>query len=138
MDTDDIRKLVETGIALTIVAMFIIVIAIALTGCHLAKRDVDYGRMVDCIAKVENGVPWNPGGVLCWTKVAWAEETNLDYGYSVDYSISRVLAISRLSRQATSNNRMTINEIASLWNKGPNGPRTSDYGARVQNLYLDR
>lgn len=138
METDDIKKLVETGIAITIIAMFVIVISIAIAGCHMAGRDVDYGRVVDCIAKVENGVPWKPGGVLCWTKAAWMEETNLDYGYSVDYSISRVLAISRLSRQSQSNKRNTINEMASLWRWGANGPRTSTYGQRVENLYRDQ
>jgi hypothetical protein len=102
-----------------------------------AQPKVDWVRLVDCIAQVENGTPWKPGGVLCWTKAAWEEETNLPYEYSIDYSISRVLAISRLSRQAVSNHRTTINEIASLWNRGPNGPRTSNYGQRVANLYLD-
>jgi hypothetical protein len=118
-----------------LLALFILCLS---TGCSSVRTsDVDWNRLINCIALVENGTPWKPGGVLCWTKAAWEEETNLPYEYSIDYSISRVLAISRLSRQAVSNHRTTINEIASLWNRGPNGPRTSNYGQRVANLYLD-
>ena len=110
---------------------------IILCGCSAigGERQVNWVKLVDAIAQVENGTPSGKGGVLCWTRVAWEEETNLDYGYSVDYSISRTLAISRLARQSRTNNRHSIEEIASLWRYGPEGRRTSDYGRRVANLY---
>ena len=121
------------------IAILLFIFMAPLVGCQQTpSQTVDWSRLVDSIAMVECGVPWKLGGVMCWTKAAWMEETNLDWGYSVDYNISRILAISRLANQARTNNRKTINEIATLWNKGPNGPRTSDYGQRVENLYYDK
>lgn len=119
--------------------LIVALIFLSPASCATTPQDkVDWVRLVDCIAEVERGVPWQPGGVLCWTRAAWEEETNLPYEYAIEYTTSRVLAISRLARQARSNHRVTINEIASLWNRGPNGPRTTAYGERVSNLYHNR
>ena len=130
------EKTREIVIWITVAMMWVVLLASTCKGDTWDR--INWVKLVDSIAQVERGTPWEKGGVLCWTKAAWAEETNLPYELAIDYNVSRVLAISRLARQARSNQRTTINEIASLWNKGPNGPRTSDYGQRVENLYRDK
>jgi len=122
--------------------MYHAAILIAVHLVNLCPKPLDLPRLVDCIAIVENNPSMGPGGVLGWTKAAWKEETNLDYGYASDYAVSRVVAQFRLAkfkiRLKEKGIEATPAMLADCWYKGFNGAKGTDYGQRVSNLYYDK
>lgn len=101
-------------------------------------KEIDLGRVVDCIAQVENNPEYWDGGVLGWTEAAWKEDTNFPYSYSKDYYYARWVGIWRLQkyceRLKLKHQAVTVEVLANYWRGIGIEP---SYGQRVSNLYYD-
>ncbi len=108
----------------------------------------DYRRLLTCIAACEAGDPKAIGGRLCWTRVAWYEETNLPFTTRMVADHGDAFAEQRLIkmavRLASAGIAATPLTLGSCWRWGFDGTvqrirsgAVIEYGVRVQNLYWD-
>lgn len=107
---------------------------------------VDLRALVEVIGMVEGGRWDSPGGALCFTAAAWAEETKLPYSLASMPTQARIIAMKRLSKFSARLVHANITPspylLGSAWRRGYAGALSKfiagipdDYAIRVQNLY---